>query len=47
MTRQPVDFVRKGTRIDKMSSKDLNRSSAIHTFRKKKKKNLDFQQFFG
>ena len=48
MTTKPVDFVRKETRENRLSSKDVNTSAAVNTFREKReKKNLNFQQYFG
>ena len=38
------DFVRTGSRISKVISKDVNKSAAVATF---EKKNLVFQHHFG
>ena len=35
LKREPVSFVRKETRVNRLSSKDVDISAAVSTFRKK------------
>ena len=38
MTTKPVDFVRKETRENRLSSKDVNASAAVNTFRERRER---------
>ena len=40
MTTKSVDFVRKETRENRLSSKDVNTSAAVNTFREKREKKI-------
>ena len=40
-------YIRKGTRISKISSEDVNKSAAIATFERDSEKSRDFHFHFG
>ena len=46
LTTKPVDFVRKETRENRLSSKDVNTSAAVNTFREKREKKSRFPAVF-
>ena len=46
LKREPVSFVRKETRINRLASKDLEVSAAVSTFRKKEEEKSRFPADF-
>ena len=46
LKREPINFIRKETQANRLSSKDLNKSAAVHTFQKIKEEKSRFPLSF-